>query len=263
MTSSTPVSGSLKLRHRCVVVARKSWLFIPFVSTVLVLLQLTACEHPPVMPDTSMPVDTTPVDTFHPCDPDTVYFQQDVLPILIANCALGGCHNAQTAADGVILDTYEKVLATADIKTDLPASSNLYEVLVDQDSSDRMPLGAVNPLPQSEIDLILKWIEQGAQNLNCDPDPSQCDTIGVSFAAVIMPMMQTHECLACHTAGNPNGGVKLTDHATIKAAADNGSLLGTVEHQAGYSPMPKNEPKLSDCEISQLRGWINDEALDN
>jgi hypothetical protein len=27
--------------------------------------------------------------------------------------------------------------------------------------------------------------------------------------------------------------------------------------------MPKNEPKISDCEISQLRGWINDRGLDN
>ena len=31
-----------------------------------------------------------------PCDPNTIYFQQQVLPLLVSNCAVPGCHNTAT-----------------------------------------------------------------------------------------------------------------------------------------------------------------------
>ena len=54
---------------------------------------------------------TQPQDTTHPCDPDTVYFEMDVLPILLSSCGKSGCHDA-TAQDGVRLDSYAATMAS-------------------------------------------------------------------------------------------------------------------------------------------------------
>jgi len=44
---------------------------------------------------------------------------------------------------------------------------------------------------------------------------------------------------------------------------DNGKLLGAVTHASGYSPMPKNQAQLSDCNIQKITNWINKGALNN
>jgi hypothetical protein len=43
----------------------------------------------------------------------------------------------------------------------------------------------------------------------------------------------------------------------VKAQATNGNLMGVINHAAGYSPMPKNSPKMDDCTISKIQAWIN------
>jgi hypothetical protein len=61
-----------------------------------------SCKHAPLIPVDNNPIDpidTTqnPIDTVAtgiPCSPDTVYFQNTILPMLIANCTQSGCHNA-------------------------------------------------------------------------------------------------------------------------------------------------------------------------
>ena len=68
-------------------------------------LSFPSCKHVPLFDDiidsvdtTSNPIDTMPVDkTGIPCDPDVIYFEQDVLPMLICNCAFSGCHAAALA----------------------------------------------------------------------------------------------------------------------------------------------------------------------
>lgn len=239
----------------------------------LIGLQFTACVNQPIQPmpvDTmtvdTMPVDTTPtdttsVDTLRICDPDSIHFQQDVLPILITNCASNGCHSATSASDGVILDSYENVLATTDIKTANPAASNLYEVLVDTDPGDIMPPSGA--LPNSQIEVIFKWLEQGALNLDCEKDSAQCDTIAISYAAQVVPILTTHHCIACHRVGNAVGGIKLDSYPEAKKYADNGQLYGSIAHLMGFEPMPRDEPKLSNCEIRQVKAWIDDGAREN
>jgi hypothetical protein len=102
------------------------------------------------------------------CDPDTVYFERDLLPLLNSSCAKSGCHDATTASDGVILDSYFNVMATADVKPGNPDDSDLYEVITDDDPDDRMPPPPLPPLSSDQIAMVRKWILQGAQNLICD-----------------------------------------------------------------------------------------------
>ena len=92
------------------------------------------------------------------------------------------------------------------------------------------------------------------------PAPS-CDTSHVTYALTAAPLLQ-QSCAPCHTAGAA-GGVSVSTYAGVRAIANNGQLLGTVNHEAGYSPMPKGAAKLSDCDISKLRQWVADGALNN
>ncbi len=113
-----------------------------------------------------------PEDQFtngNPCHPDTVYFERDILPVLRSSCAKAGCHDA-TPEDGVILDTYANVMATGDVRPGNPGGSDLYEVLIETRPDKRMPPPPQPPLSADQIEMIRKWILQGAKNLSCDDE---------------------------------------------------------------------------------------------
>lgn len=226
--------------------------FLMFVGVLVFSSCKHTIEYPPVDPD---PTDTT---SEHFCDPDTVYFSRDILPILVSNCAMSGCHDPGTAQNGVVLNNYSNVMATADVRPGDPMGSDIYEVLIDPDVDDRMPFG-MPPLSQDQIDLIKKWILQGGLNLTCVEEG--CDTTSVSYSAHIAPLLQ-NKCVGCHGAGNTTG-VTLDNHAGVSTVALNGRLYGAVNHSAGFNPMPQGGAKLPDCEISIIRTWINNGAPDN
>lgn len=83
-----------------------------------------------------------------------------------------------------------------------------------------------------------------------------CDTIDVSFAADINPMI-TENCVSCHGNTSPSAGISLVGYSNIQAVAGNGKLLGSLRHETGYSAMPKNAPKFDDCKINLITRWIN------
>lgn len=70
----------------------------------------------------------------------------------------------------------------------------------------------------------------------------------------------TFYCLSCHDAGNADKqgkGIRLSNYEEVKNEAQKGALLGSIEHKAKYEPMPKDAGKLSDCNIEEIRIWIN------
>ncbi len=194
-----------------------------------------------------------------PCDPDTVYFEQDLLPILQSSCALADCHDDVTQQDGVRLTDYASVMATADVDPYDPEGSDLYEVLLENDPDKRMPPPPNNPLTQEQIDMVYKWIAQGAQDLHCDED---CDTLNVSFGGTIWPMVQ-NSCFGCHSGANPEGGIPLENHNDLVAVAQTGQLMGTLNWEAGYANMPRNGMQWSDCDRRAVEIWIEDGMPNN
>lgn len=97
------------------------------------------------------------------------------------------------------------------------------------------------------------------------PSIIECVTTDMSFSADIKPML-TSKCLLCHSNANFNtigGGIAIEDYTDVKHYADNGILLGVLNHTSGYSPMPKGSTKVDDCVINQIEAWINDGAKDN
>ena len=187
------------------------------------------------------------------CDPNIVYFQQQVLPILVSNCSMSGCHDVASHESGVILTSYASVMNTSDVDPGDPGGSKLYRVLIDNDPDDRMPRPPAPPLTEAQKNIIYKWIQQGAKDLTCN---SACDTsAAVTFSTGIVPILST-KCTGCHGGTNPQGGINLSLYAGVKTTVDNGKLWGSVNHLAGYSPMPKNGSKLSECEIGKIKKWI-------
>ena len=225
---------------------------------LLLALYIQACKHEiPEPVATEEPIDE-PVNN---CDPNLVYFQRDVLPILISNCALSGCHDATTRQNGVQLTDYNSVMQTADIEPGDPGDSELYEVLVEEDEEDRMPLAPRPRLPASQIEVIRKWISQGAQNLTCT-DNTTCNTANITFAGTIQPILQKN-CVGCHSGSAPSGNVNLSAFAGVKTVATNGKLVGVVSHAPGFVPMPQGGAKLSDCDITKIKDWVNAGAPNN
>ena len=67
----------------------------------------------------------------------------------------------------------------------------------------------------------------------------------------------------CHNSVSPSASIDLSSYDGIVAAVNTGRLLGAINQESGYSPMPKNSDKLSACFISQISIWINNGMPNN
>ena len=243
----------------------------------LASLWAVSCQKEPVyygeLLTDAGPIDTTntnttgnePGDTIvvitHPCDPDSVYFETDLLPILRSNCAISGCHDAQSHKEGVVMENYSTIRSTGKINLSNPSGSKLYRSLIDTDPGDRMPPAPRPALSSEQIALVLKWIQQGAQDLHCD---NPCDTTNVTYALSVKPLIDTY-CRGCHSGSQPSGNILMTNYNQAKALVDNGKLLGSITHGSGFTPMPypAGTPKMGDCEIRRIELWIEGGAQNN
>lgn len=220
-----------------------------FTAILCVLIFVFACEHDPFpAPPDSGGIEHPPISK--PCHPDTIYFERDILPILNSNCAYSGCHDAGTASDGVILDSYSNVLSTADVDAFDPDGSDFYQVLVDTDPSKRMPFGLA-ALPGAQIQIIRTWIEQGALNLSCD----DCDTALLTYNTGIKAIIDLN-CGNCHGSVNPSGGRSLTTYSELVDAVQNTNLLQRINNEPGVPVMPPAGP-IGQCSLDQIAKWHN------
>ncbi|MBU6158476.1 MAG: hypothetical protein KGP35_05530 [Bacteroidetes bacterium] len=216
-------------------------------SIVLLLVTLLAgesCKHEPV---TNLTEGITPPVQGAP----EICFESHVLPIFVSNCAKSGCHDAASHRENV--RTYDYAGIRKGFTPNNPYESKYWEVIM----SGEMPPDA--PLTKAQKDSIYKWIVQGAKNTtNC---ASSCDLSATNYSSVIVPILES-SCYGCHNANNQSAGLNLKDYNVVKTIALNGRLMGSVNHEAGYSPMPVGG-KLSDCQIQQLDKWIQAGALNN
>lgn len=185
------------------------------------------------------------------CDPDTVYFQNTILPLVVSSCATTGCHDQQSHKDGIILTDYASIIQTGKIKPGDAGDSEFFESLTDE-GDDLMPPPPYEPLSSEQIQLMKTWILQGARNNACFDG---CDTTSSSFAAQIWPLMESY-CTGCHSAAAPGGGIVIAGYDDLVALAENGSLMGSVRWESAYAKMPTTQ-QLSDCHISLLQKWID------
>ncbi len=230
------------------------------VAMVSAVFIIHGCMHEPAAEFVRIDFDTSGnTSNDHPCDPDTVYFQNDILPIFLSSCAKSGCHDKQTAEDDVVLTDYKNIIETGKVRAYRPDNSDLYEVITETDPDKVMPPPGNPSLTSEQKALIRKWIEQGALNLKCD---QPCDTNNVTYSGSIKPLL-VKRCLNCHTGATPRGDISLTNYEDVFLKVENGGLVGVIEHKAGYTAMPYGGQKLPDCEIDLIRIWIRDGAKNN
>jgi hypothetical protein len=220
------------------------------------ILMIHSCKHSPDITGMNTEPDPDPdPDISNICHPDTVYFNQDLMPLLGASCGRAGCHDAATQADGVRLTDYESVMETGDVRPGRPDNSDLFEVIVDDDPDDRMPPPPNEPLLTEQIEKIRTWINQGALNLQCEEQ--DCDLNDVSFSGRVQPILALNGCVSCHSGSNPQGGVRLDSYANVSAVVESGRLMGAIRHLSGYVPMPLNGEKIGECQADQIERWIS------
>ncbi len=105
---------------------------------------------------------------------EPVSFRRDVAPILRDHCL--ACHGPKKAEGGYRVDSYERSIAKGDsgeaafTAKSLDDSESLSRV-VSADEDERMPLEA-DPLPKEKIELLKRWIQEGAAFDGKDPKAS-------------------------------------------------------------------------------------------
>jgi len=127
-------------------------------------------SHLPVLAAVLL-VTTAPVSVLGE-KPHPVSFRSTIAPMLLAQCQ--GCHGAETAKADYRVDSYTELMRSAEgepsrIRPGKPAASLLHELLVTPEEDDRMPQRAA-PLDPGQIELIRRWIAEGARFDGENPD---------------------------------------------------------------------------------------------
>lgn len=183
------------------------------------------------------------------CSTDSVYFVNEIQPLINSNCGTSRCHDAISHVDGIELTNYSKIRSY--VTPFNAGNSKLYKVII-KTGSDIMPPKPMPALTTVQITKLQKWINQGALNNECS---SGCDTTLFTYSGAVSGIMNTF-CKGCHNPTSPGGGIDLSTYATVKAQALNGKLTGSIVHAAGFTAMPKGSNKLSDCQLIQVKKWI-------
>jgi len=241
---------------------------LTFLAVVVMSLYTTSCKHDPfnngIDPTDTIPnpVDTTmPPPVGIPCSPDSVYFQNQILPILVSNCTQSGCHNAQDHQEGIILTSYASMVQTVENATSNdPDDNEMLEAILETDPDKRMHEPPNAPLTAAQIALISQWLAQGGKNNGCDENFGGCDTVAVSYNAFIQPLVQAR-CVGCHSGSVPQGGIDLTTYTNVRTQALNGKLYNSVSRNTNW--MPKGGAKLDACTQQKIKSWVDAGAPQN
>jgi len=93
---------------------------------------------------------------------NAVSYLEEIKPILEKNCY--GCHGEEKDKGGLRLHTAEAIQESETVVAkDLDGSELLVRILLEVGHDDFMPKGAEKPLPAEDIELIKKWISEGAE----------------------------------------------------------------------------------------------------
>lgn len=227
-------------------------LMLIFGAVLLGAMLTSSCKHNSL-------IDLTIHSISENCDPDTVYFQNDIYPMIVSNCAKSGCHNGSGGEEEAHdLSDYNAIMNSGYVKAFNANGSKIIDAVTSGGGEDKMPPSPNDPLSSSQIAMLKTWIDQGARNNECS---GGCDTTSVSYSGTIAPLMDNY-CTGCHGSTGNTTGIDLTsysDHGSfsgVATVAANGRLYGSVTHQSGYVGMPEGADMLPDCKIDEIRIWI-------
>ena len=83
-----------------------------------------------------------------------------------------------------------------------------------------------------------------------------CDTtLTATYSGGIEAIIANNCFGGCHEQASGSAGIILEGYVNLKNEVVNGDVMCTIRWE-GCSPMPKNSPKLSSCNITLLETWI-------
>lgn len=223
---------------------------VGWAAAAVAIFLFLSCTHEPLDGLSGNPggMKEIPGSVGRNCSTDSVYFSNDIFPLISSTCAMSGCHSATRPADGVDLSTYASIVRF--VTPGNPTGSKIYREIV-KTGSERMPPPPMPAWTPAQVALLSKWIAQGARNNGCD----RCDTVDFKYSTAMKSIMAA-KCQGCHNPSNKSGNIDLSTYAGLKSVATNGRLYGAITWSVGYSKMPP-ALKLPDCEIRQIRKWID------
>lgn len=215
--------------------------------SLLLINALWSCKHEPLVFDG--PIALEPGSS-------AVSFQDEVLPLLVSNCAMSGCHDASSRQEGVQLTDYTSI--RKEVKPNNTGDSELFEAITETDPDKIMPPPPRPALSTNQIDVVRRWINEGAQN-TFRPE-ANCDTNTVSYAAVVRVLLDQY-CVGCHNNSLAEGGLNLLVFSQIQQKqASIYQRISLNRLDPAYMPKGGN---LSDCKTNQIKAWIHQGAQQN
>ena len=228
-----------------------------------------------------------------PAPGEAIDFKQHVLPIMEERCF--SCHNAPYDKNGrtihpkagLRLDTYEWVmkgnLDNTVVEAGNVVDSYLHEVVTLDEEDDMFMPPKGGPLSAEQIDVIKRWIEEGAKESAVGGEVASTDmSKGISFHDHIFPLIE-ERCLDCHSEPyvkngrtiHPKAGLRLDTYESIiegnldgtiveKGNADESTLYAVITLDSDDPEImpPKGDP-LTEEEINMFKQWIIEGAKEN
>lgn len=113
------------------------------------------------------------------------------------------------------------------------------------------------------IGILLSGIFIISCNKEPEPEPKTepTPTSTLSFATDVHPILISN-CNGSYCHGGGADGKTYTTHADV-IAVPGATIIGAINHNTGFEPMPKSQPKLSQGKIDTITTWINEGRLDN
>ena len=226
-----------------------------------------------------------PTDTPMPAGDGKVSFSTQIAPMLVAKC--GRCHIDESKGK-VNMATFVALMKGSETDgTIIFAGKSKGSRIIDVIESGDMPRGGAK-ISSEELALLSKWIDEGAVN-DAGSDNATLRQLAmavrrdmpqltveqatgnekVKFGLHIAPVL-IEQCIGCHGARQPAGGLGLLNFARLLRGGDSGValvpgkpveslLLKKIKGTAG-DRMPRRKPPLSDEVIAQFETWIAEGA---
>ncbi|MDP1621620.1 MAG: hypothetical protein Q8M08_04685 [Bacteroidales bacterium] len=88
------------------------------------------------------------------------------------------------------------------------------------------------------------------------PQKPVCDTAGtMTYSQSIIPVV-TANCNVCHSTAVASGGVITDNYNDLSVVANDGRLWAAV-NWTGPVRMPQGLDKLSDCNLTKIKKWVD------
>jgi len=184
-----------------------------------------------------------------PSSGEAVCFVKEVQPIIDAGCAKSGCHDSTTKAADITLITHSEIASLEE----------LGEVITEMDAEERMPPPPWHSLTDDQTSTIIRWIDQGRQNTDCEP-LTLPDASTVSYTNHISPIISLH-CSGCHATQASGSGPILNTYEQVRYETEFGNLLPCVKREVGYIPMPLGRTRVSAHDIQLIQLWMTNGYL--